>query len=91
MVYLKHRRWLSDSEGYLIDPDDWTEEIARSIAFSEYISMTDDHWKVVNFMRAWYAANGFTADVCVVTEYMAKILGYGNRAKARLYELFPYG
>lgn len=91
MIYGKVGQCPVDSEGYLIDPDDWTEEIGRGIAVSEYISMTDDHWKVINFMRAWYAANKLTADVRIVTEYVSKTLGYGDRAKSRLYELFPYG
>ncbi|HBU29318.1 MAG TPA: sulfite reductase subunit gamma, partial [Thiobacillus sp.] len=33
-----------DAEGYLIEPADWNEDIARALAQGENIQLTDDHW-----------------------------------------------
>jgi dissimilatory sulfite reductase related protein len=80
-----------DGEGYLIDPESWNEAVARQLASAEEISLTDDHWKVIQFMRERYRENGVAVDARFVIKYLADDLGYGDRAKARLFELFPYG
>src|SRR5690242_18023018 len=41
----------TDSEGYLVDPNDWSEEIATLLAKQEGIQLGSDHWLVIRFMR----------------------------------------
>ena len=43
----------TDSEGYLLDPTEWTEEIAEKIAEKEGVTLTDEHWAVIHFMREY--------------------------------------
>jgi TusE/DsrC/DsvC family sulfur relay protein len=38
-------------EGYLADPTQWSEEIAKEIAKEENIELTEKHFEVVNFIR----------------------------------------
>jgi tRNA 2-thiouridine synthesizing protein E len=40
-----------DEGGYLVSPEDWNEEVAKDIAKNLNIELTDEHWKVVNFLR----------------------------------------
>jgi sulfur relay (sulfurtransferase) DsrC/TusE family protein len=41
-----------DAEGYMVDPKQWTPEIAALIARQEGIeTLTDRHWAVINFCR----------------------------------------
>ncbi len=40
-----------DQEGYLIDPNQWNEEIARAIAAEEGIELTPRHMAVVKWIR----------------------------------------
>ena len=41
------------------EPDQWNEEIAAALATTEGVEeMTDDHWKVVNYMRDYFAEFG---------------------------------
>ena len=47
-----------DEEGYLVDPDAWTEEVARMLAAREGIELTGEHWDVIRFMRAFYEDSG---------------------------------
>jgi len=43
-----------DAEGYLIDPGNWNEEIAKALARDENINLSDDHWGAIHFMREFY-------------------------------------
>jgi len=77
-----------DAEGYLVDPSDWTEDVASALAQEEGIQLGDAHWKVIRFMRAWFQEHGVTPDA----RHVMKLLG-GERdaGRGRLFELFPYG
>ena len=44
----------TDNEGYLVNPDEWNEEIASLLAQGEKVEMTELHWKVIGFMRQYY-------------------------------------
>ena len=46
-------------EGFLTNPDQWTPDIAVAIARESGIDeLTDRRWRVIDFMRAEYAAKG---------------------------------
>lgn len=40
-----------NDEGYLTDPKQWTKEIAAVIAQEEGITLSDTHYKVIDFLR----------------------------------------
>jgi dissimilatory sulfite reductase related protein len=39
------------SEGYLVNPSDWTKEIGIEIAKEEGVELTDKHYAVIEFLR----------------------------------------
>ncbi len=78
-----------DEEGYLVDPMDWNEEVAREFANIENIDLTDDHWDAIRFMRQYYAEHQVAPDVRHVMKHLAQRLGAESRN--RIFELFPYG
>ena len=44
-----------DDEGFLINPDLWTEELSRSMAKKQfYIILTDQHSKIILYIRDYY-------------------------------------
>ena len=48
-----------NDEGFLLNPDDWTEEIAVDLAREVGInSLNDKQWKVINFMREDFKEKG---------------------------------
>jgi TusE/DsrC/DsvC family sulfur relay protein len=79
----------TDEEGYLVDPQDWTEMIAKGFALQENIQLTEDHWDAIRFMREYYADHQIAPDVRHVMKHLAKRLGPGSRNA--IFELFPYG
>jgi tRNA 2-thiouridine synthesizing protein E len=78
----------TDTEGYLVDPNDWNEKIAVVLAAHEGIALSEDHWRVIHFMRAWLDEHGAAADARHV---MKAIGGDRDTGRARLFELFPLG
>ena len=41
-----------DEDGFIQDPAAWDEAVARDLALTEAVNeMTEDHWKVVNYLR----------------------------------------
>ena len=78
-----------DEEGYLIDPADWNEQLARIMAQQENIELGDAHWVAINFMRDFYQENQVIPDVRFVTRHLAEHLGVP--ARNLVFELFPYG
>lgn len=80
-----------DEEGYLVNLADWTEEIAVEIAQTEEISMSENHWEVVNFLRDYYDEFQIAPAVRVLTKAIGKKFGKEKGNSKYLYELFPYG
>ncbi|MDP3419975.1 MAG: TusE/DsrC/DsvC family sulfur relay protein, partial [Thiobacillus sp.] len=33
-----------DAEGYLVEPENWNDDIAQALAREENIELSDDHW-----------------------------------------------
>ena len=78
-----------DAEGYLIEPDSWSEEVALVLAQDENIEMTDEHWDVIRFMRDFYEEHQVAADARFAIKHLAERVG--RDAQKRLFVLFPYG
>ena len=77
-----------DDEGYLVDPADWNEKLARVMAWQENIELGDAHWVAIHFMRDFYQEHQVIPDVRFVTRHLTERLG-GSRNL--VFELFPYG
>lgn len=78
-----------DEEGYLVDPQDWNEDVAREFAQKENIQLTENHWDAIQFMRDYYADHQIAPDARHVMKHLAQRLGPDSRNA--LFELFPYG
>ena len=78
----------TDEQGFLLEPD-YSEDAVRVIAAAEGITLSDDHWKVVNYLRDEYREHGHTPNFRSMLKGVAEILP-GCDSKA-LYDLFPMG
>jgi len=78
-----------DEEGYLIEPLEWNEDIARRFAAEESLTLNEDHWDAIRFMREYYAEHQIAPDARHVMKHLAERLGADSRNV--LFELFPYG
>lgn len=81
----------TDEEGYLLNVDDWNEDIAIKIAAEDDIELTDDHWEVIYFLRNYFKEYEFSPAIRILTKAIAKKLGNDKGNSRYLYSLFPYG
>ena len=79
----------TDADGYLLEPD-FSEEAVHVIAAAEGIELTDDHWKVINFMRDAFREEGHTPNFRNMLKAVSDSVLPGCDSKA-LYDLFPTG
>ena len=80
-----------DEEGFLVDLNDWTKDIALEMAKLEELELTDEHWDVLNFLREYYDEYQIAPAVRVLTKAIAKKMGKDKGNSKYLYSLFPYG
>jgi len=77
--------------GNLIHLDDWSEALADVLAQREGIKLTDEHWKIINFIRKFYFQYGITPMVKVLIRHMTEELGKDAANRDNMYKLFPGG
>ncbi len=81
-----------DDEGYLVDPEDWDEDIANELAREESIELNGEYWPVLKFMRDYYNEHGVAPDVRHSAKFLANEHGCDKKeAKKIIFNLFPYG
>jgi tRNA 2-thiouridine synthesizing protein E len=74
-----------DEDGFMQEPDLWTEAIAAALATTEGVdNLTEDHWKVVNYLRDYYLKFG----IAPMIRKLCKETGFSLK---QIYELFPSG
>ncbi|MUH71307.1 TusE/DsrC/DsvC family sulfur relay protein [Psychrosphaera haliotis] len=91
MIEFNNKEYETDKHEYLLHLDDWSVELAEHIAGLEKITMTDNHWEVVNFVRDFYKEYKTSPAIRMLVKAMAKQLGADKGNSIYLYKLFPKG
>ena len=76
----------TDAEGFLVNRDEWSEEVMYELANRDGFTLTDEHVKYILEARKMYDENG---TVPPIREF-AKHFGMDRKAKP-LYALFESG
>ena len=59
MSYEVNGKTLDTTEsGFLVSQDDWDQDVAAAIAAAEGVSLTQDHWDVIAYLREAYFEHG---------------------------------
>jgi tRNA 2-thiouridine synthesizing protein E len=82
----------ADGNGYLVNQEDWDEQVAQAIAAADGIpALTQDHWDVINYLRGEYFNNGqHQPNMRALLKGMSEAWSRKIDSKA-LYDLFPMG
>ena len=80
-----------DEEGYLMNLEDWTTEVAKTFAAEDDIELSEEHWDIINFLREYYEEYQIAPAVRVLTKAVGKRLGKEKGNSKYLYSLFPFG
>ena len=81
----------TDEDGFLLDPDDWNEEIALHVAISEEIELTEERWNLVHMIRDYYYEHGSVPELRKILKQLKEELGPEKATRKYVYALFPYG
>ena len=74
-----------DEDGFIQDPEAWDTAVAADLAKTEGVeNMSEDHWKVVNYLRNYY----LQFQMAPMIRKVCKETGFKLN---EIYELFPSG
>jgi len=74
-----------DEDGFMQEPEVWNEAVAAALATTEGVDdLTEDHWKVVKYLRDYYLEFG----VAPMIRKLCKETGFNLKS---IYALFPSG
>ncbi len=79
----------TDSEGYLQEISDWSEEVASIIADEENITLTQDHWEIILLLRQFYQEFDLSPAMRPLIKYVTLHLGKEKGNSIYLLQLFP--
>ncbi len=71
-----------NDEGFLTDPTEWDEDLGAVLADAIGITLTEDHWKAIRFLREDFAEKGETAT-------LRRVSTQGGIPVKQLFTLFP--
>ncbi len=84
-ITYKGKTYEVDEDGFLQDPEQWDEDFVQYVKEQEGIAeLTEEHWKVINYLRDYYKKNG----IAPMVRILSKVTGYKLK---KIYELFPSG
>ncbi|KZY71062.1 sulfur relay protein TusE [Oleiphilus sp. HI0071] len=78
-----------DPQGFLINLEDWSEEVAVTIAREEGIELNDDHWEVLWLLREFYAEFDLSPANRILVKAVKEELGEKKGNSIYLLQLFP--
>jgi TusE/DsrC/DsvC family sulfur relay protein len=74
-----------DEDGFIQQPDLWNQTVAAALGTTEGVeSLTEEHWKIVNYLRDYYLKFG----VAPMIRKLCKETGFDLK---KIYALFPSG
>jgi dissimilatory sulfite reductase related protein len=74
-----------DEDGFIQEPEKWDQAVAEALAKTEGVdAMTDEHWKVVNYLREYY----LEYESAPMIRMVCKQTGFKLK---EIYDLFPSG
>jgi TusE/DsrC/DsvC family sulfur relay protein len=78
----------ADEEGYLLEAN-YDDAVSTAIAAAEGITLGDDHWAVIGYLREHYREHGQTPNYRNMLKDLAELLPQHD--SKTLYDLFPGG
>lgn len=77
-----------DKDGFLVDLQDWSHEVAQALAAREAIVLTPDHWEVLELLRQFYHEYQLSPATRPLIKYTALKLGPDKGNSPHLNRLF---
>lgn len=90
-INYKNKNLATDKQGYLLDFNDWNEDVAVLLANTDDIELSEAHWEVIRFVRAFYLTYNTSPAIRALTKAMKAEFGEEKASSRYLYRLFKEG
>ncbi len=80
-----------DEEGFLMDPELWTPELAQALAAEEDLELDAERWDVVRYVRDYWERQASVPEARTLLRHLKSEWGPEKATRKYLYRLFPYG
>ncbi|PHN20270.1 TusE/DsrC/DsvC family sulfur relay protein [Pseudomonas sp. ICMP 460] len=77
-----------DKDGYLVDLNDWSADVANALAAAEALELTANHWEILELLRGFYAEFQLSPATRPLIKYAAIKLGPEKGNSLHLNSLF---
>ncbi len=83
----------TNANGYLVNLDDWSEDVAKYLAEEEGVTLSDKAWDVINYLREeYFENNGNQPNERHMVKHFKDIWTDLDKVDTKaLYNLFPRG
>jgi len=78
-----------DPQGFLVNLEDWTEDIATTIAHEHEITLSPDHWEIIYLLRGFYKDYQLSPAMRILVRITKEKLGEEKGNSIHLLQLFP--
>ena len=90
-IEVNGKNYETDSEGYLVNFNDWDIDFANFVAKNEELELTDNHWEIINFLRMYYNYHQTPPNIRELTQAISDEISEDKGKSPYLYDLFPEG
>ena len=90
-IMVNGRKIQTDSEGYIVNLDAWSEDFVHVQASAEGLLLTDEHWEVVRFLRDYWQDHGVQCEVRKMVKHFKSAWGAERGSSRYLHNIFPRG
>jgi tRNA 2-thiouridine synthesizing protein E len=80
-----------DEEGFLLDVNDWRDDLITPLADEMDIDMTEEHLHIVRYIRSYYEQNKTVPEARTLLKHLKQHWGKDRATRRYLYRLFPHG
>ncbi|XQW86957.1 TusE/DsrC/DsvC family sulfur relay protein [Thalassotalea piscium] len=91
MIIFNQQNIETDAQGYLLDHNLWSEELALVMAKNDEMELTESHWEIIRFVRKFYLTYNTSPAIRALTKAMKAEYGEEKASSRYLYRLFPEG
>ena len=81
----------TSKEGFLLDLNEWNEQVAEQLALLSALELTAEHWEIIWFIRNYYLNFKHLPNARVFTKAIRNKFGAEKGNSRYLHKLFPEG
>jgi len=90
-IHFNGQDYATDVQGFLKKRLAWSAELGTYMASLDGVTLTDEHWEVINYFREYYEDYNIPPPMRMVIRVFKKAFGEENANSRYMLRLFPEG